>query len=257
MTDEHDRLLTADDPLAQLHERCGGSLPGILAVPELLDLVQQGRRMGLRIAREFTAFDGEDMVSGYVRVRPLEEQEGSGCELLIENWQSNAAPEPNSRDAAERLNAIDRACAEVTARLDAQQRLQLFEITAGDGQELAKAFASAPATIWSEHVELKGLAHRQPLHWRLIDGATCKLPGSQREWRVRLLPLQPENGPPTGFELFLVADYPLDVQTADEVQDDRPQSHTQLIGGALTPVLRQPISRVIANAETIRARLAG
>ena len=54
VTDEHDRLLTADDPLAQLHERCGGSLPGILAVPELLDLVQQGRRMGLRIARVYS-----------------------------------------------------------------------------------------------------------------------------------------------------------------------------------------------------------
>ena len=257
LTDEHDRLLTADDPLAELHERCGGSLPGTLAVPELLDLVQQGRRMGLRIAREFSAFDGEDMVSGFVRVRPLDEEEGSGCELLIENWQSRAVPEPNSRDAADRLDAIDRACAEVTARLDAQQRIQLFEITAADAPELAEAFVSAPGSIWSDHVTLKDLAHRQPLHWRLIDGATCTVPGSQRQWRVRLLPLKSENGPPSGFELLLVADFPLSAPSDATEPEDTSQSHTQLIGGALTPVLRQPISRVIANAETIRARLAG
>jgi signal transduction histidine kinase len=32
---------------------------------------------------------------------------------------------------------------------------------------------------------------------------------------------------------------------------------TRLVGTALTPVLRKPIARIIANAETIRARLAG
>ncbi|MEM6265935.1 MAG: HAMP domain-containing sensor histidine kinase, partial [Pseudomonadota bacterium] len=39
-------------------------------------------------------------------------------------------------------------------------------------------------------------------------------------------------------------------------QDGTP-TDTRLIGSTLTPVLRQPIARIIANAETIRARLAG
>ena len=30
LTDERDRLLTADDPLADLQKRCGGTLPGTL-----------------------------------------------------------------------------------------------------------------------------------------------------------------------------------------------------------------------------------
>ena len=36
LTDEQDHLLTADDALAELQERCGGTLPGALAVTELL-----------------------------------------------------------------------------------------------------------------------------------------------------------------------------------------------------------------------------
>src|SRR3546814_367825 len=62
VTDSEDRLLSADVPLAELQERCGGTIPGVLAVPELLDLVRQGRQMGLRLAREFAAYDGEDEI---------------------------------------------------------------------------------------------------------------------------------------------------------------------------------------------------
>lgn len=257
LTDERDRLLTADDPLADLHQRCGGTLPGVLAVPELLALVQQGRRLGLKIAREFTAYDGADLVSGFVRVHPLDEEQGGGCELLIENWQARSVPEPNSRDLAERLDAIDRACAEVTARLDPQQRIQLFQTSAADAGQLQDAVSEAPGSVWTDHITLDGMAHRQPLHWRLLDGAHCHVPGSNRRWRVRLLPIGPANGAPRGFELLLVADHPLAQVAENEGEEGKEQTHAELIGGALTPVLRQPIARIIANAETIRARLAG
>jgi len=257
LTDEHDRLLSADDPLAELHQRCGGTLPGTLAVPELLDLVRQGRRMGLKLAREFNAFDGEEMVSGVVRVHPQDPGEGGGCELLIENWQRRAVPELNSREVAQRIDDIDRACAELSIRLDTQQRIQLFQTTTTDGMGFEEAAKAAPGSVWTEHVTLVGMEHRQPLHWRLLDGARCHLPGSSRGWRARLLPLGPANSPPRGFELLLVADYPLGVAPVEHADVDPEQSHAQLIGGALTPALRQPIARIVANAETIRARLAG
>ncbi len=257
LTDERDRLVTADDPLVDLHKRCGGKLPGTLAVPELLELVQQGRSMGLRISREFSAFDGDAVITGRVRVHPLEAAEGGGCELFIENWQSHAAPEPGTRDIAQRLDDIDRASAEVTARLDAQQRVQLVQSCASDALAFEEAIAAAPGSVWSEHVALEGMEHRQPLHWRLLDGARCRIAGSDRGWRVRLLPLGSQSTAVRGFELLLVADAPLNLVKGEESAAGPSQSHTLLIGGALTPVLRQPIARVIANAETIRSRLAG
>ena len=257
VTDDRDRLLSADDPLADLHARCGGTLPGTLAVPELLDLVQQGRRLGLKIAREFSAFDGVNMVSGFVRVHPRDGEVGGGCELFIDNWQSQVAPEPNSRDTAQRLDAIDRACAEATARLDRDQRVQIFDVTGPDLDLLREALSQFRGSVWTDHVSIEGMAHRQPMHWRLLDGARCRLPGSQRSWRARLLPVGQSNGAPLGFELFLVADYPFDADALDAESASAEQTHTQIIGASVTPVLRQPIARIIANAETIRSRLAG
>lgn len=256
LTDDRDRLLTADEPLAELHENCGGSLPGTLAVPELLDLVRQARQMGLRIAREFTAFDGAEMVSGFVRVHPLGKDHGGGCEVLVENWQRAPQPQANSHDVADRIDAIDRAAAEVSARLDPRQQIQFLTSTAPDAVKLQDEVAAAPSKAWTDYVQLRGVAHQQPLHWRLLDGANCTIPGSARQWRARLIPLGPASGAPRGFELLLVADGPF-VYPKEEPDTAEETAHSRLIGSALTPALQQPIARIIANAETIRTRLAG
>ncbi|MBU7579588.1 MAG: HAMP domain-containing histidine kinase [Porphyrobacter sp.] len=255
LTDARDRLLSADALLAELQERCGGDLPGILAVPELLALVRQARRMGLKIARSFSAYDGDAEVSGFVRIHPLADDEGGGCELLVENWQRSPLTPPSAREFAERLDAIDRATAEVIARLDARQRLQVLSARARDAAQLEGA---APGHLWTELVELTDVSHHQPLHWRLLDGASCRFAGSARDWRVRLIPLGPDSQNPNGFELLLIAEQPLaEPVPEDEAEGSPDASPARLVGTALTPVLRQPVARIIANAETMRARLAG
>jgi len=258
LTDARDRLLSADAPLAELQERCGGDLPGTLAIPELLALVQQARAMGLKIARSFSAFDGDAEVSGFARIHPLAEGEGGGCEVLVENWQRSPLTPPSTREFAEKIDAIDRATAEVSARLDARQRLQVLSALAPDAAELQKAATEAPGTTWSALVELTGVSHHQPLHWRLLDGATCRFAGSARNWRVRLIPLGPDAQNPAGFELLLIAEEPLGETVPDQADSAAPEAlPSRLVGTALTPVLRQPVARIIANAESIRARLAG
>ncbi len=256
VTDEHDRLLTADEPLAELHENCGGAVPGTLAVPELLELVREARRLNLRIARAFQAFDGEETVTGFARINPLSETQGGGCEILIENWHSMPQMPIPERDVADRMDAVDRAVAEVTGRLDARQCVRYLSASAPDGLALQEAILSAPGKVWSDYLELVGLSHSQPLHWRILDGTTCKLPGSHRNWRARLIPVGPQGAAPRGFDLLLVADEPLLSDPRTE-NDNVEVAHSRLIGSALTPALRQPIARIIANAETIRTRLAG
>lgn len=260
LTDARDRLLSADAPLAELQERCGGDLPGTLAIPELLALVQQARRMGLRIARAFSAFDGDAEVSGFARIHPMGEDEGGGCEVLVENWQRSLLSQPGAREFAERIDAIDRATAEVNARLDARQRLQVLSARAPDAVALEAAALAVPGADWTTLVELTGITHQQPLHWRLLDGAACRFAGSQRNWRVRMIPLGPDVQQPLGFELLLIADEPLseNFEAAPDAEPIAPEaSPTRLVGTALTPVLRKPVARIIANAETMRARLAG
>ncbi len=262
LTDAQGRLLSADAPLADLQERCGGDLPGTLAIPELLALVRQARGLGLKIARGFSAFDGESEVSGFARIHPLSEDDGGGCEVLVENWQRSPLPQPSAREFAERLDAIDRAIAEVSARLDARQRLQVLSTRARDAATLEAAALAAPGTLWSELVELTDITHHQPLHWRLLDGAACRFEGSARGWRVRLIPLGVDAQNPAGFELLLIAEQPLaegvgGPDQGAEGEGPLETSPARLVGTALTPVLRQPVQRIIANAETMRARLAG
>jgi signal transduction histidine kinase len=262
LTDARDWLLNADEPLADLQARCGGRVPGPLAIPELLDLVRQGRRMGLRIAREFSAFDGEALVSGFARIHPNGDDDGDsgGCEVLVENWQRSVPPAPEGRAFAERLDSIDRATAEVSARLNARQQVQVLSALAPDAMALQSASFGAAGQVWSDLVDLQGIGHHQPLHWRLLDGAACRFAGSQRHWRVRLIPLGSDPQAPAGFELLLIADEPLAPVTdmAEEAADNVDEaSASRLIGSALAPVLRQPVARIIANAETIHARLAG
>ncbi len=55
---------------------------------------------------------------------------------------------------------------------------------------------------------------------------------------------------------LFIADAPL-VEGEGALPSSDTPPHTNIVGGSLTPVLRQPIARIIANAETIRARLAG
>ena len=258
LTDARDRLLSADEALAALQERCGGALPGMLAIPELLALVQQARVMGLRLARPFSAFDGDAEVSGFARIHPLGDEEGGGCEVLVENWQRSPPADPSSRAFADRLDAIDRATAEVSARLDARQRVQVLSASAPDALALQAAATEQPGRVWSELVELTGVAHHQPLHWRLLDGGNCRFAGSQRNWRIRLIPIGPDVQAPAGFELLLIPEEPLIAPPAEAPAEEKPEtSPTRLVGTALAPVLRQRVARIIANAETIRARLAG
>ncbi|MFL0671227.1 MAG: sensor histidine kinase [Erythrobacter sp.] len=256
ITDERDRLISADTPLALLQERCGGALPGMLAIPELLEQVQHARAIGLRIARSFSAFDGEDVISGFVRINPRGADAGGGCEVLVESWQRSPAAFSGSHALAQYLDAIDRASAEITLRLDARQRVQMAGVLSADAQGLGEAMAARPDALWSDLIELPDVAHRRPLHWRLLDGAMCRVPGSDRTWRARLMPVA-EYGAgrePSGFELLLIADEPL---AADTPPPDDARAQSRMFGRMLAPALRQPLARITANAETIRARLAG
>src|SRR3990167_2116104 len=149
LTDDEDRLVSADAPLAELHERCGGVVSGTLAVPELFELVRQSRLMGLRLAREFAAFDGEDQVTGFVRITPLAGEDGGGCEVLVENWRRMDASAIDQNEAAARLDEIDRSTAELVARLDSEQRVQAVQGESADLLNLVAQMRQRPSRSWN------------------------------------------------------------------------------------------------------------
>ncbi|MDE2403900.1 MAG: sensor histidine kinase [Sphingomonadales bacterium] len=254
-TDASGRLVEAAEPLASLQLRCGGAIPGAIAIPALAELVAQARRFGLRLARPMVAQDGDEEVRAWAEIEPLPDD--GGCRLVLRHWQAVALAGEDPAEAADRRAEIDRVLAELTARLDARQGVLSVECEAADLAPLAAAMRDGVGRPWTEFVEIVGDSHRQPLHWRLLDGCTVRAAGSARAWRVGLVPVGPAGREPAGFELLMTSDTPPDPAPAHAAAAPDDPLGERVVGRELAPVLRQPIARIIANAETIRLRLAG
>ena len=261
--DPEERIVSADEPLAGLQLRCGGQIPGVIAIPTLLTLVRKARRQWLRLARTITAHDDGQMISAWAEVEPVD----SGIELALTHWRSEPAPAEPSGDGATRELELVRHIAECHALLDASQHIRYIAAQAGDLKHFERAAKASPDSPWTDLVEFEGLgSQRAALHWRLLDGAYLAVPGSARRWLARVSPLAAG-----GFELFLV---PAAIETlpqdlpaprsdpgagagysaGDSGGDD---AYHSLLARELGPALHQPINRIIANAETIRTRLGG
>jgi signal transduction histidine kinase len=256
VSDDEDRLLSADEPLAGLQLRCGGDLPGVIAIPALLEAVRKARRFGLKLARPIHAQDGTEAITAWVEVEPGEGE--AACQITVRNWRTAPLPADDPDAALRRRTEIDRTVAELGARLDARQGVLAVESEAADLRPLLAAMRAGVGRPWTEFVAIEGDGHRQPLHWRLLDGAQLRVEGSQRRWKAALVPIEVPGGEPSGFELYLVPETPLagpgSVRSAAAPAS---ADSSRLVGTDLAPVLRQPIARIIATAETIRTRMAG
>jgi len=251
-TDGRDWLIEADEPLASLQLRSGGELPGIVATPALLALVRKARRYGLKLARAIEARDDREQVTAWVEVEP--EADGEGCTIGLANWQAEPLQPEDLAAAEERRAAIERHVAELSARLGPDHEVLSVVCESAELAEIAGKLREGQGRRWTELVEIEGNNGATP-HWRLLNGASVSVAGSDRHWKAVLLPLgKPEPGQ-AGFDLLLIADEPprkpADAAAAAQAMP------SATIGREIAPVLRQPIARIIANAETIRTQLAG
>lgn len=253
-TDAQDRLIEADELIARLQRHCGGEIPGTLAIPALLQRVRQARIARTRLGGAVEALGADERIRAWVEIFP-HPGASAGCSIGVADWQVLPV-RPDDVQAAERRLEIARAVGELWARLDPTQGVLAVEARAPDLVDLADRMATGAGRPWTDFVELPGALHEQPMHWRLLDGAAVRVPKSSREWTATLIPLgAPEPGQ-SGFELHLASSAPYPAALAPESDAAAPPP-SQSIGRHLSPVLRQPIARIIANAETIRTRLAG
>lgn len=244
--DGADCLVEADETLAGLQTRLGGSYPGQLAVPGLLALVRKVRSSGVPLATFLTIEDEGQPVSFRARVVP----DGAGTNVEITEWR--LAADAWKADEGAVAEALLRQLAEAHVVLDAEQRVISGMTEGGDLGDFAIALRQGFGRFWTDLVTLRGNSHRQPLHWRLLDDAELDIAGSPRRWKARLLPLRAG-----GFELLLVADTVLGSAPQIASADASSPDFNGLLGRNLAPALRQPINRIVANAETMRTRLAG
>lgn len=255
-TDARDWLVEADEPLAGMQMRNGGELPGPIIAPAVLELVRKARAYKLKLARKIAARDGDERISAWVEVEP--DTDGLGCVLTLSNWHGEKLPEPSPEDDRARHVALVRQSSELTARLGPGQELLTAESESADLQQIVQQMQGGIGLPWTDFVEIDGNSHEQPMHWRLLDGAQVTLEGSGRIWHAHLVPLGMPIAGRNGFELHFTAQQPLPDVVPHSVKAPPVRSEGSLgIGREIAPVLRQPVSRIIANAETIRTQLAG
>lgn len=260
LSDEEDRLVTADPAIARLQRACGGELPGPIAIPELREVVRRSRLFGLRLARTIRAQDSAQVTTVWAEIQPADD-EGGGCEITLRDWHCVPLPDEAPLALAQRQARVDHVLGELVVQLDAGQRVLSVNADAADLSRIEGIMRDGIGRPWTDFVDIAGNGHEQPLHWRLLDGVTLRVEGSARTWRARLFPRQRPGEAPHGFELCLISDEPPPLPAAacsdgnGQASADKP--HLAFVGRDVAPVLRQPITRIIANAETIRARLAG
>lgn len=231
------RLIHADDALRRLHLRAGGEEGGMLAIPGLVALGMLVHRLKMRLARAVRIADGSDNAELWVEAALA----GDVARLSVLSW----------RDLPDEIEVA--ATAKATAS-DARRAIYFFDSELKlvsvqgeipdhvDATAFGKGIDILLADIWAQNPEL--LAPIQK--WQNVDGQTGNGASIVGE------PVQAMDGTFSGYRCEV--DVPISVAAPV------PVATTERIapfGEQLAPMLRQPLGRIIANAETIGHALNG
>lgn len=247
--DSADRILSADDAILHLQALAGGAPDGRIAVPQIAAVARLARRLNILIARPLL-IGGEDTdIRLWVRARPIE----SGVELGFSEWQE--VPHlPLSENAALRAAEIALAADGAEWRTDAQMRF----VQIGDTLDFAAA-GDEFAAIFPENGQ-----DAQPLFAaiaarRAFYGLEARGGPGERAFELSGHPLFDADGSFLGYRgKASVVEQNGRAAPPDVVAQPLPTDPTiPDFGKRLDLALRQPLTRIIANAETIKSRVEG
>ena len=247
--DREDRLTDADEAFAALNERAGGARGRALAVPQFATVVRLARRLRILVSRAVTIADGDADIDCWVKATPDEAGVSLAVSLLRERpaWRAPAL-------AATLAGTPPPPGAEWTWEADAELRLTRvapeagarhgFDATAALAQPLTRLFALSPGADGSMPI-LDAMAERadfdrQPATVR-ASGVPVMLAGS-----VRL----DGAGGFAGFVGGVFAPPPAPPRAVSAEAG-------ALFNARLDPILRGPLGRIVASADSINAATDG
>ncbi|MEH6789604.1 sensor histidine kinase [Parasphingorhabdus sp.] len=249
-------LLSADPLLLRLHFRCGGKEGGPLAVPQLAELCRLSRRLGMNLSRPVQASDDDCRIEMWVETRLVSADKGKRVDISIVDWKEYPGEESDSSDKA-RERDFDRLEGKGTIRTDAALRIIAQQMPGGDtpdsdsiGRSLLDIYDVIPPSAHAKLLE--AVAERQPIRSQRVRQQS----GAKKLFVLQGHPLIDKAGLFAGYRFVASPDEP------DTAVDNTGQASVQLIsdslfGAQLGPALRQPLGKIIANAETISSKLEG
>jgi two-component sensor histidine kinase len=242
-------LLRADEALRKLNLRAGGIEGGTIAIPALYNLGTLSARLSMRLSRAVRVLDDPDNLELWVEVEPV----GEIIRIAILSWRSlgqhlNAGDFDNGRDK-EFSGYHSRLIFDRSQRLIQSRGVRIEGLVASDfGKSAQELFEKLFSNIDVSHNLLKNLTSMDPVppfEVALIRGDNVLLSGH---------PWYDENDTPIGYQCRLERILPSEPMAIAEQEASTPGA---LFGKHLAPVLRQPLGRIIANAETIGSELQG
>lgn len=234
-------LISADPPLWRLHVLAGGDAGGAIAIPGLAAIAMLVHKTRMQIARAVRAADEENDVELWVEAALVD----TLVELTISGW----------RDAAPVESGFQRH--EHIVRSQADNRLLI-----GPDLRLVQAPSTLPEAQVGNHVGtlfilqsddrgsiplLEALTER-----RAVEAVEVGIVGGTSRFLLNLRPEFSGDGSYLGLagSLDQVAGAPAESSEAPAA-DEAPLSRQ------FASVLKQPLSRIMANADTIGSRLHG
>ena len=253
--DRRDHIRSADELILRLQAAAGGESDGRIAIPQVAAVARLARRLGLLIARPLLIGGQDYDIRLWVRARPVED----GVELEFSEWQE--APHADADAiAAQRAAQVSLAPDGAEWRTDAEMRFLYLGSEADRaraGDEFFAAFSDKSAGMARLATEV--IARRPFFGLRMLP--------EQGEAAVSLSghPLFDADGSFLGYR-GKISVCEEDKGMAASMQREQPDiSGAEEKDGITLPdfgrrldlALRQPLGRIIANAETIREQIEG
>lgn len=248
------RLLDAEPRLSDLNARAGGKPGEPLAVPQLASIARLSLRLGIAISRNIVAADGEDDIDLWVRAEP----DSDGVRLEVSGWRPRAAW--RAVEDERREDDFLRTDADWVWECDSAMRLTHLSLEAGAryGFDAGKMLGQPLTLLFALEADDEGALPilTAAAEQGRFEGQVAELRGTGR--RVRLS-ASPRVDAQLRFAGFTGAAEMIDADAeAPAHPPAAPEAvFTSAFGQRLDRALRKPLSRIIANADSISAQLDG
>lgn len=241
-------IRSADEPILRLQHTAGGKPDGPLAVPPIASVARLARRLGVLIARPLLIGGADRDVRVWLRAAPT----ADGVDLQISEWLETTHADRSGHDA---LRAAEIALADAGTewRTDAQMRF----VGAGPDADCApagSAFFDAFADDAPGQTLLRdAVTERRPFFSLRARGGT-----HGQRWLLSGHPLFDADGAFLGYH-GKASSVPEAEGDATEVPSAPAVPSVVLpdFGKRIDVALRQPLGRIVANAETISGQIEG
>jgi two-component sensor histidine kinase len=237
--DRDGRLVEAEAPLARLQEAAGSAMGETIAVPQIATLARLAQRLGILVSRCVIAAEGADDLDLWVEARPDEE----GVALSIGGWARR--PARGGEGGSDRVHDFMRARGDWLWETDPALRLTSVgtqDAESAAGQQLSRYFQFLDTGDGMPILEaIAGRAR--------FDGQDAVVRSSGERVRLTGLPLVDGGGRFAGYRGSAFR--------LDNAAPAAASTGTDVLGARLEKALREPLSRIVEQAENIGAQAEG